>query len=183
MATHSSILVWRIPWTEEPGGLQSMGLQRVRHDWAHTHTFLIVLLWGLKVIYYIHIECILYIDKIYEFCVYTHTHTHTHTHWRRERQPTPVLLLEEFHGWRRLVGCSPRGCKESKWLSDLHTHTHTCISQYLIKVSYYYYDAILLTSHFALLLFSVPLKNMLNSKVSCRKADTIFLKALLMAWN
>ena len=32
MATHSSILAWRIPWTEEPGGLQSMGLQRVRHD-------------------------------------------------------------------------------------------------------------------------------------------------------
>ena len=29
MATHSSILAWRIPWTEEPGGLQSMGLQRV----------------------------------------------------------------------------------------------------------------------------------------------------------
>ena len=32
MATHSSILAWRIPWTEEAGGLQSMGLQRVRHD-------------------------------------------------------------------------------------------------------------------------------------------------------
>ena len=32
MATHSSILVWRIPWTEEPGGLQSMGLQRVGCD-------------------------------------------------------------------------------------------------------------------------------------------------------
>ena len=32
MATHSSILVWRIPWTEEPGGLQSMGSQKVRHD-------------------------------------------------------------------------------------------------------------------------------------------------------
>ena len=31
MAIHSSILAWRIPWTEEPGGLQSMGLQRVRH--------------------------------------------------------------------------------------------------------------------------------------------------------
>ena len=30
---HSSILVWRIPWTEKPGGLQSIGLQRVRHDW------------------------------------------------------------------------------------------------------------------------------------------------------
>ena len=32
MVTHSSILAWRIPWTEEPGSLQSMGLQRVRHD-------------------------------------------------------------------------------------------------------------------------------------------------------
>jgi len=32
MATHSSILPWKIPWTEEPGRLQSMGWQRVRHD-------------------------------------------------------------------------------------------------------------------------------------------------------
>jgi len=32
MATHSSFLAWRTPWTEEPGGLQSIGLQRVRHD-------------------------------------------------------------------------------------------------------------------------------------------------------
>ena len=32
MAIHSSILAWRIPWTKEPGGLQSMGLQRVGHD-------------------------------------------------------------------------------------------------------------------------------------------------------
>ena len=32
MATHSSILAWRIPWTEEPGGLQSMGSQRVGHN-------------------------------------------------------------------------------------------------------------------------------------------------------
>ena len=52
MTTHSSILVWEIPWTEEPGGLQSMGSQRIRHDWenntlthwcywpliSHTHT-------------------------------------------------------------------------------------------------------------------------------------------------
>ena len=34
MATHSGILAWRIPWTEEPGGLQSRGLQRVGHGWA-----------------------------------------------------------------------------------------------------------------------------------------------------
>ena len=32
MATQSSTLAWKIPWTEEPGGLQSMGLQRVTHD-------------------------------------------------------------------------------------------------------------------------------------------------------
>ena len=34
MATHSSIHAWRIPWKEEPGGLQSMGSQRVGHNWA-----------------------------------------------------------------------------------------------------------------------------------------------------
>ena len=34
MATHSSILAWKIPWTEEPGGLQSLKSQRVRHDWV-----------------------------------------------------------------------------------------------------------------------------------------------------
>ena len=51
MTTHSSILCWEILWTEEPGGLQSMGLQRVRHDLAteHSHT---------------------------HACAHTHTHTH-----------------------------------------------------------------------------------------------------------
>ena len=34
MATHSSILAWKIPWTGEPGRLQSMGSQRVRHNWC-----------------------------------------------------------------------------------------------------------------------------------------------------
>ena len=39
MATHSSILAWKIPWMEEPGRLQSMGLQRVGHDWATSFCF------------------------------------------------------------------------------------------------------------------------------------------------
>ena len=40
MATHSSSFAWRIPWTEEHGGLQSTGLQRVGHDWVtNTHTW------------------------------------------------------------------------------------------------------------------------------------------------
>ena len=38
MAIQSSILAWKIPWTEEPGGLQLMGSQRIRHHCAHTHT-------------------------------------------------------------------------------------------------------------------------------------------------
>ena len=38
MATHSSILAWRIPWTEEPGGLQSMGSQRVGQDCVTKHS-------------------------------------------------------------------------------------------------------------------------------------------------
>ena len=39
MATHSSTLAWRIPWREEPGGLQSTGSQRVGHDWATSLRF------------------------------------------------------------------------------------------------------------------------------------------------
>ena len=40
MATHSSILAWRIIWREEPGRLQSMGSERVRHNWATTNTYI-----------------------------------------------------------------------------------------------------------------------------------------------
>ena len=39
LSTCSSTLVWRIPWTEKPGRLQSMGSQRVRHEWAYTHIY------------------------------------------------------------------------------------------------------------------------------------------------
>ena len=38
MATHSSILTWKVPWTEEPGGLHSMGSQRVGRDWTTEHS-------------------------------------------------------------------------------------------------------------------------------------------------
>ena len=50
MATHSSIHAWRIPWTEEPGRLQSMGSHRVGHHWSNLA------------------------------CTHTHGHAHTHTH-------------------------------------------------------------------------------------------------------
>ena len=46
MATHSSILAWRIPWTEEPGGLQSMGSQRVGHELNNHHPLAICFTYG-----------------------------------------------------------------------------------------------------------------------------------------
>ena len=56
MATHSSILTWEIQWTEKPGGLQPMGLQRVRHDWVtkqqkchlYVLSWLTRHLWGIR---------------------------------------------------------------------------------------------------------------------------------------
>ena len=70
MALHSSVLTWRIPWSEEPGGLQSIGLQRVRHDLAHT------------------------------VCIYTHTHTHIFMStfvcmWVCVSHFCPVRILEQ----------------------------------------------------------------------------------------
>ena len=48
MAPHSSTLAWKIPWTEEPGGLQSMGSLRVRHDWATWLSLFTFLHWRRK---------------------------------------------------------------------------------------------------------------------------------------
>ena len=86
MATYSGTLAWKLPWTEEPGRLQSMGSQRVRHGWA------------------------------------TSLSLFTFMHWRRKRQPTPVFSPIESHGWRSLVGYSPRGRKESDMTEQLHYH-------------------------------------------------------------
>ena len=48
LATHSSTLAWRLPWVEEPGRLQSMGSQRVRHDWAPSLSLFIFMHWRRK---------------------------------------------------------------------------------------------------------------------------------------
>ena len=48
MAPHSSTLAWKIPWTEEPGRLQSMGSLRVRHDWVTSLSFFIFMHWRRK---------------------------------------------------------------------------------------------------------------------------------------
>ena len=112
MATHSSILAWRIPWTEEPGGLQSRGLQRVGHDWSnlartHTHTH----------------TCITYLlDHGKESAC--------NVERRRRWHPTPVLLPGKSHGRRSLVGCSPWDRKESDMTEWLHFHfSLSCIGE------------------------------------------------------
>ena len=48
MAPHSSTLAWKIPWTEEPGGLQSMGYRRVGHDWATSLSCFTLMHWRRK---------------------------------------------------------------------------------------------------------------------------------------
>ena len=48
MAPHSNSLAWKIPWTEEPGGLQSTGLLRVRHDWVNSLSLFIFMHWRRK---------------------------------------------------------------------------------------------------------------------------------------
>ena len=48
MAPHSSTLAWKIPWTEEPGKLQSMGSRRVRHDWATSLSLFTFMHWRRK---------------------------------------------------------------------------------------------------------------------------------------
>ena len=77
MATHSGILAWRIPWTEEPGGLKSMRLQKLRQE-------------------RIHLQC-----RKPRFDSWVEK-----TPWRREWKPTPVFLLGEFHGQKSLAGCN-----------------------------------------------------------------------------
>ena len=88
MATHSSILAWKIPWMVEPGRLQSMGSQRVGHDWATSLSLS---------------QC-----RRPGFNSWVRM-----TSWRRERLPTPVFLPGEFHEQRSLAGFSPWSCIES----------------------------------------------------------------------
>ena len=125
MATHSSILAWRIRWAEEPTGLQSMGSQRIRHNWAHKYTHPIGK-W-----------------KKITFIIYTHSHGFPRSSVSNESAcsagdpdsipgsgispgegngyPLQYSCLENPHGQRSLVGYSPWGCKSRTRLSDYTT--------------------------------------------------------------
>ena len=119
MATHSSVLAWRIPGMREPGGLPSMGSHRVKHNWSDLAAVApaLVLFWAPQVIQWlrIHLQCRRcrrhrfdpWVGKI---------------PWRRKWQPTSVFLPGESHGLRSLAGYSPWGYKE------LAISEHVCTS-------------------------------------------------------
>ena len=117
MASHSSILAWEIPWMEEPGRLQTMGSQRVRHDLATEQT-------------HIHVKYhVLVLNKC--VCLWFFLLISNRVNIRRRQwQPTPVLLPGKFHGQRSLEGCSPWGRKESDTTERLHFHfSLSCIGE------------------------------------------------------
>ena len=79
MATHSSIHAWKIPWTEEPGGLQSVGSQRVGHDWA-AFLLLFFIADSLHCPSYqgSHVYSYMYTHACNQMCLNTHIHIYTH---------------------------------------------------------------------------------------------------------
>ena len=71
MATHFHILAWRIPWTEEPGGLQSIGLQRIRHDWVtNAFTFHLSIHPSIHLYLYIYVYLYLFIHPSLSVSIY-----------------------------------------------------------------------------------------------------------------
>ena len=89
MATHSSILVWEIPWTEEPGGLQSMGSQRIGHDLVvkqqHIHIYTYII-YDMSYIY-------LHVIYIYKHHIYKTPYRKSHTN--SEKSKIVIFLILE----------------------------------------------------------------------------------------
>ena len=77
MATHSSVLAWRIPWMEEPGRLQSMGSLRVGYNWATSLSLFTFMHWRRK---WQPTPVFLPGESQGWGILHTHTHTHIHTH-------------------------------------------------------------------------------------------------------
>ena len=98
MATHSSVLAWRIPGTGEPGGLLSMGLHRVRHDWSDLTAAAILIRASLVA------QTVKRLPTMREAWFDPWVGKFP---WRRKWQPTPVFLPGKSHRQRIPVGYSP----------------------------------------------------------------------------
>ena len=121
MATHSSVLAWRIPRMGEPGRLPSMGSHRVGHDWSNLAHFTLekamaphssTLAWKIPWTEEPgRLQSMGSLRVRHDWA--TSLWLSTSMHWRRKWQPTPVFLLGESHGQRSLVGCRLWGHTES----------------------------------------------------------------------
>ena len=123
MATHSSVLAWRIPGMGKPSGLPSMGSHRVRHDWSdlalaiaiygegngtHSSTLAWKIPWTEEPG---RLQSMGSLRVGHDWA--TSLSLFTFLHWRRKWQPTPVFLPGETQGLGNLVGCHLWGCTES----------------------------------------------------------------------
>ena len=119
MAAPSSMLGQRIPGTEEPGRLESIGLHRVRHDWSNTYAYARTTWEGLP----------RWLGGEESTCQCRRCRFNPwvgKVSWRRKWLPTPVFLPGKSHGQRSLAGNSPQGGMESSttWqLNNYHHHT------------------------------------------------------------
>jgi hypothetical protein len=84
MATHSSILAWRVLWAEEPCGLQSMGSQRVRHNWV-TNSFISHVCVCIHICMYVCVCTYVYTSKFYSEKLFTKLSTFSTT-TKKKRQ-------------------------------------------------------------------------------------------------
>ena len=111
MATHSSTLAWKIPWMEEPGGLQSMGSLQVGHDWVTE------LNWTEAIVAHTYKFDIFHKD----FLVIS---------WRRQWHPTPVLLNGKIPWMEGLVRLQSMGSLRVRhdWATSLSLFT-SCIGE------------------------------------------------------
>ena len=133
MATHSSILVWEIPWTEEPSRLQSMGSKRVGQTWfSHGVSKSQIGLRDFAFVLYTHYYGLpTWLSGKETACQCRRLKFDPRVGkipWRRKWQPTPVFSPGKSHGQRNLIGYSSCGCKRVR--RDLvtkqqqHTHYH-----------------------------------------------------------
>ena len=120
MATHSSILTWRIPWTEEPGGLWSMGSQRVGHDWATDLIWSDLFPWASQVVLVVkNPPANAYVTDVGSILGSGRCPTGGHGN------PLQCSCLENPMNrgtWRAIVH---RVTKSQTWLKRLSTHAHT----------------------------------------------------------
>ena len=122
MAPHSSTLAWKIPWTEEPGGLQSMGSLRVRHHFTFTFHFhalgkemathSTVLAWRIPGTGSL-VGCRLWVAQSRTRLMRLSSSSSRASRRRRQWQPTPVFLPGKSQGQRTLQGCCLWGRTES----------------------------------------------------------------------